>query len=112
MWTNVTPPGGGPPPHYHLNEDEWFFPLEGRPEFFLDGKWTQVPLGTAVYAPVGSIHSFRNAGDETMRMLIQTAPGGFENFFDRCAAVFAGGGELDMDRIVTISAEFGIHYVN
>jgi hypothetical protein len=22
MWTEITPPGGGPPPHYHLNEDE------------------------------------------------------------------------------------------
>jgi hypothetical protein len=21
MFTAVTPPGGGPPPHYHLNED-------------------------------------------------------------------------------------------
>jgi mannose-6-phosphate isomerase-like protein (cupin superfamily) len=30
MWTEVTPPGGGPPPHYHLNEDETFRVLEGR----------------------------------------------------------------------------------
>jgi len=25
LWTEITPPGGGPPPHYHLNEDELFF---------------------------------------------------------------------------------------
>jgi hypothetical protein len=24
LWTEITPPGGGPPPHYHLNEDELF----------------------------------------------------------------------------------------
>jgi hypothetical protein len=27
MWTEITPPGGGPPPHYHLNEDETFHVL-------------------------------------------------------------------------------------
>jgi len=27
LWTEITPPGGGPPPHYRLNEDELFFGL-------------------------------------------------------------------------------------
>jgi mannose-6-phosphate isomerase-like protein (cupin superfamily) len=30
MWTGTLLPGGGPPPHYHLNEDEAFRVLEGR----------------------------------------------------------------------------------
>ena len=53
MWTEVTPPGGGPPPHYHLNEDEWFFPLEGHVEFLKDNAWTEVPIGSAVFMPRG-----------------------------------------------------------
>jgi hypothetical protein len=28
MWTGITHPGGGPPRHYHLNEDETFFIIE------------------------------------------------------------------------------------
>src|SRR5438552_722863 len=51
MFTAVTPPGGGPPPHYHKLEDEWFLVLEGRASFFRDGKWEEVPPGTAVFMP-------------------------------------------------------------
>jgi Cupin domain len=45
MWTEVTPPGGGPPPHYHLNEDEAFHVLEGRVAFFSGGEWHEVGPG-------------------------------------------------------------------
>ncbi len=110
MFTDVTPPGGGPPPHHHLNEDEWFYVLEGRAEFFRDGVWTEAPVGTAAYMPRGVVHSFRNPGDKPLRMLVQTAPSGFEVFFARCAEEFAKPGPPDMKRIVEISAEYGIHY--
>jgi len=30
---NMTPPGGGPGPHYHDHEDEWFYIVEGRDNF-------------------------------------------------------------------------------
>ena len=110
MFTLVTPPGNGPPIHYHENEDEWFYPLDGRVEFYQDGRWAEVPIGSAVFMPRRVVHAFRNAGDTPLRMLIHTAPAGFERFFARCAEVFAGLGELDMQRIIDISAEHGIHY--
>src|SRR5207244_11049368 len=47
MWTAVTRPGGGPPPHYHLNEDETIHVIDGRLAFFLNGKSNEVgPGGT------------------------------------------------------------------
>ena len=61
--------------------------------------------------PRGSVHSFRNPNDEPLHMLIQTLPGGFENFFADCAEEFARGGPPDMDKIVEISARYGIYYV-
>ena len=111
MFTDITPPGGGPPPHYHLNEDEWFLVLEGRAEFFKDNAWVEVPTGTAVFMPRGVVHSFRNAGTTPLKQLIQTAPSGFEVFFARCSEEFKRPGGPDMKRIVEISAEHGIHYV-
>lgn len=111
MWTETTPPGGGPPPHYHLNEDEWFFPLEGRVEFYHEGAWNEVPTGTAVFMPKGVVHTFRNCGTGPLKMLIQATPAGFETFFARCAGEFAKPGPPDMERIVAISAEHGIHFV-
>ena len=111
MCIDVTPPGGGPPPHYHLNEDEWFFPLEGEVEFLLNGEWQAVAVGTAVFVPRGTVHTFRNVGSGYLKVLVQTTPSGFEIFFERCAAEFAKPGPPDMARITDIAAEHGIHFV-
>ena len=110
MFVNVTAPGGGPPPHRHEHEDEWFYVLEGRAEFFQDGVWTEVPAGTSVFMPRGSVHAFRNAGDTPLRQIIHTAPSGFETFFARIAEEFNREGGPDMERVVGISGEFGISY--
>jgi quercetin dioxygenase-like cupin family protein len=105
-----TPPGSGPPPHWHDREDEWFLVLDGQAEFFKDGAWTPVPTGSAVFAPRGSVHAFRNAGDTMLRQLIHTSPSGFEDFFTRMAGEFHRDGGPDMARVVEISAGFGIHF--
>ena len=110
MWTNVTPPGGGPPPHYHEREDEWFWPLSGPAEFLVDGQWKQVPAKTAVFMPRGSVHAFRNPKAEPLEMLIQTMPGGFDEFFQECALEFGREGPPNMQRIIEISAGYGIYY--
>ncbi|MEM1203198.1 MAG: cupin domain-containing protein [Acidobacteriota bacterium] len=112
VFTAVTPPGSGPPPHRHEREDEWFFPLEGRVEFFLDGQWQEVPVGGVVFAGRGSVHTFRNVGTTPLKMLIHTSPAGFETYFERCAEEFAKDGPPDMERIVQISLEHGLQFVD
>jgi len=109
--TIIAPPGDGPPLHFHENEDETFLVQEGRCSFYADGQWGEVPPGTVVFAPKGSVHSLKNVGDGPMRVLVSAAPSGFEIFFARCAEAFAKPGGPDMARIVEISAEFGIQYV-
>jgi quercetin dioxygenase-like cupin family protein len=111
LWTEITPPDGGPPPHYHLNEDEFFFVQEGKMAFLQDGQWEQVERGGVAFMPRKSVHTFKNVGDAPSKMLIATTPAGFEIFFARCAEEFAKSEGPDMERIVAISAEHGIHYV-
>ena len=110
MFTLVTPPGSGPPPHVHANEDEWFLVLEGEAEFFKDGSWLAVSVGTAIFAPRGVEHAFRNVGQTPLRMLLHTAPSGFEEFFARSAEEFAKPGEPDMAALVQIAGEHGITF--
>ena len=110
MFTAITPPGGGPPPHIHANEDEWFHVLEGRAEFFLDGVWTEAGPGTTVYMPKNSFHTFRNIGDGPLKQIIHAAPAGFEVFFGRCAAEFEKGGPPDFPALMAIAAEHGISF--
>ena len=112
MWTEITPPGGGPPLHYHENEDEWFWPISGSAEFFIGNKWTLVPAKTAVFAPRRSVHAFRNPNSEPLEMLIQTIPGGFDKFFSECAAEFKKNSQPNMDLVVEISARHGIYFVD
>jgi oxalate decarboxylase/phosphoglucose isomerase-like protein (cupin superfamily) len=111
MFTEVTPPGGGPPPHFHDFEDEWFFPLDGRVEFFLNGQWTEAAPRSVVSAPRDVVHAVRSPGDQPLTMFIQTAPAGFEEFIRRCAVEFARPGGPETSRIASSSAEHGIHFV-
>lgn len=112
QWIETTPPGVGPPQHYHKNEDENFHVLEGNVEFFHDGKWAAATPGTTVFIPKGEVHAFRNSGTTPLKMLITTMPSGFETFFTRCAEEFAKPGGPDMPRIMDIAGEHGIHFVN
>jgi mannose-6-phosphate isomerase-like protein (cupin superfamily) len=106
----VTPPGGGPPPHCHELDDEWFYVIEGKVEFFVNGTWTEAGPGQCAFLPKGVPHTFRNIGDTPLRMLLHTAPAGFETFFARMAELFHAEGGPDMDEVVRISAEHGITY--
>jgi mannose-6-phosphate isomerase-like protein (cupin superfamily) len=111
LFTDITPPGGGPPLHFHLNEDEWFVVLDGRVSFYLEGKW-QEPLtaGHLVFAPRGVVHTFKNVGDGPLKLLVTASPSGFETFFRRCHDEFEAPGGPDMERILAIAADHGIQF--
>lgn len=107
----VTPPGGGPPPHCHENEDEWFLVKEGRIELWSGGEWKEVPAGTVIFLPRGVPHTYRNCGDAPLRILVHAAPAGFEIFFERMAGIFAAPGGPDMQMIGEAAAEHGIRFL-
>ena len=110
VWLETTPPNGGPPLHFHINEDETFHVLEGRVAFFQDSHWEEVGPGGSAFLPRGELHTFQNVGDTPARMLLSTIPAGFDLFFSRCAEEWAKDGGPDMARIFQIAAEHGIHF--
>ena len=57
------------PPHRHA-EDEIFFVLEGKAEFFLNGKTRVAQPYTSFYCPPNSLHGIRNAGSDTLKYLV------------------------------------------
>ncbi len=108
MFEAITPPGGGPPPHRHDREDEWFLVMEGQAEFLSDGVWKSAGPGAAAFIPRGAVHTFRNAGDTPLKMLVHTAPAGFETFFANCANEFAKEGGPEMEKIFALASDHGI----
>jgi len=74
-------PGGGPPPHVHSREDESFYLLKGTLALQVGGKALNASAGDFIHIPRGTVHSFKNAGEETAKMLVVATPAGLENFF-------------------------------
>ncbi|HLY43881.1 MAG TPA: cupin domain-containing protein [Terracidiphilus sp.] len=103
----TSPPGGGPPPHAHENEDEIFYVLEGNYEFLQNGKWSRVEPGEAVCGMRGSIHTFRNAGHTEGRMLIFITPAGLERYFEEISPLAM---PWDLAQLLDISERFGISF--
>ena len=78
----IVPPGGGPPPHIHTNEDETFYVVEGRCEFLLGDATVTASAGDFVSVPCGAVHRFHNASDELARLILTFTPAGIERFFE------------------------------
>ena len=81
VFVETTPPGGGPPPHKHLREEEVFTVLEGRYEFYLDGKWTPMEVGVSRFSPRDTFHAFHNVGEGPGRIMLTTTRGGIDDYF-------------------------------
>jgi len=56
-------------PHSHEGH-ECFFVLEGKAEFFLDGKTRVVGPQTALYCAPQSLHGIKNVGDGELKYLV------------------------------------------
>src|SRR3712207_1263608 len=78
---NLTAPGGGPPPHVHTREDEFWYVLSGTFEIRLGDEVHAVGPGGFAYAPRGTFHNFRSTAETPSRILVGFTPGGMEGFF-------------------------------
>lgn len=74
------PKDQGPPPHDHP-WDEAYYIIDGDVWFLVDTKEQVFSTGDFVYAPGGTVHSFRGAGDKPARVLVFDAPATAEGFF-------------------------------
>ena len=74
-------PGGGPPLHVHSREDESFYLQQGTLALQVGGKALNASAGDFTYIPRGTVHCFKNVGEETAKMLTLATPAGLENFF-------------------------------
>jgi quercetin dioxygenase-like cupin family protein len=111
-------PGGGPPPHIHINEDESFYVLEGVFELLIGTRLLRAERGTFALVPRGTIHRFRCIGDRPGRLLITFTPGGIEEFFRAAGSPAVGDGPpppIDAEEIARTEAaaeRYGLRVVD
>ncbi len=116
MFEAIVPPGGGPPPHIHRQEDETFYVLEGEITFQVGEETVVAGPGTFVNMPTGNPHAFKNESEQTAKMLISYAPAGLEEYFFEVGQPFDG--ELppkptkeEIDRLLAAAPRYGIEFV-
>jgi quercetin dioxygenase-like cupin family protein len=78
---NLTAPGGGPPPHIHSREDEFFYVLDGTFEIRIGDELHALGPGGFAFVHRGTVHNFRNTAETASRILVGFTPGGIEGFF-------------------------------
>lgn len=66
----TVPPAGGPAPHLHRLEHESLYVLQGTLDVVIDDKRALAAAGDFVHIPCDTMHSFRNIGDTTARVLL------------------------------------------
>jgi mannose-6-phosphate isomerase-like protein (cupin superfamily) len=70
---NLVP--GGPPLHMHLNQEEWFYVMEGQVAFIVGDKRATLNAGESILAPRRVPHTFSSLVPAS-HMLIGFAPAG------------------------------------
>src|SRR5919106_1634462 len=73
---NLTAPGGGPPPHVHTHEDEFFFVLDGTFEIRIGEDLLSLAAGGFPYVPRRTAHNSPNPGEPPSRLLVGFPPAG------------------------------------
>jgi len=101
---DVVPPGGGPPLHVHLKENEAYYVLEGEFEIVCGEDTVRGGAGTFVHGPRGVPHRYRNVGSTPGRMLFAFTPAGIEAFFMELGSQK----ELNPPLMMEIAAKYGI----
>ena len=102
----VVPPGGGPPLHIHLNENETFYVLEGSCTFYLGEEKIVARPGDFVNIPIGTHHCFRNESKEPVKLVLTFTPAGIEKFFEETLEEAADPTQPPPDNIAEVSARY------
>ncbi len=95
--------------HFHHNEDEYSYVLEGTLGALLGENVVEADPASWVFKPRGEWHAFWNAGDTPCRIIEVISPAGFENYFREVAQVFAEAeGTPDLARFAEVNERYDL----
>ena len=111
VFEDIVQPGQGPGRHIHKDQDETFLFEEGQFDVEIDGVRHHMKPGDVGFVPRGSVHAFKNVGDQPGRLrYIMTPAGSFEamvrELFD-----LAGGGQPDVAAMARVALAHGQEFV-
>jgi mannose-6-phosphate isomerase-like protein (cupin superfamily) len=71
---NCLEPGQVQKPHDHVDQDKFYFVVEGTGNFWLGEEKVEAGVGEVVWAPAGMVHGVANEGELRLTLLVGIAP--------------------------------------
>jgi mannose-6-phosphate isomerase-like protein (cupin superfamily) len=106
-----TAPLSGPPLHFHIIENEWFYVLEGEHDFQIGNERLRLRPGASVLAPKLIPHTWVNVGGCSGKMLTVAQPAGrLEEFFSEFGE-FVSRGRLDPGQLGQVFEKYAMKVV-
>ena len=114
LFESIIPPGGGPPPHIHLRESEYYYVLAGELEIMGAGETFLAGVGTFVNIPKGTLHRFKNVGTAPAKLLLFFTPAGIEGMFFAVGQPVTPGlsaappDAAEIAKLLAVAPEYGV----
>jgi quercetin dioxygenase-like cupin family protein len=109
--TCLEPGFAGPPLHRHETLHDMFYVLEGTLTLRLGDDEREAGAGTFACVPPGVAHTFRNAGESSVRFLNFNTPSGFEHYMRDLAEAASSGEPLTPEAIGRVASRYDIQVV-
>jgi mannose-6-phosphate isomerase-like protein (cupin superfamily) len=100
----IAPRALAAPLHYHHNEDEYSYVLEGELGALLGDEVVTAGPGTWVFKPRRQWHTFWNAGEKPCHIIEVLSPAGFENYFREVASAWG-----NLERFREVNRKYSLH---
>src|ERR1700712_5404819 len=114
LFENVAPSNSRTPIHFHSDDDETFFMLEGEMTVIVSGEERLLRVGDSVFLPRQIPHQLLNISADSARYLLLCTPSGFEGFLAAGGHLLSPGAEpkplseKDIERMKDAAPRFGI----
>jgi quercetin dioxygenase-like cupin family protein len=86
---------GGPARHFHRNQDEWFYVMEGEYIVEVGDERFHLTAGDSAFSPRRVPHAWAHVGDGTGRIAFAVSPAGELEAFFRELSTIRGMAPLD-----------------
>ena len=111
VFEDVVRPGAGPARHFHRDQEETFFVLDGRFDFEIDGTLFHAGTGDIAVVPRGAVHAFKNVGQDHGLLRYMFTPAGESEAMFRAFLAAAMQEPLTVEIMNEIAMNYGQTFV-
>ena len=101
--------GIAPPPHFHPNEEQFIYVLEGKFDLILDGSEAIATPGDLIRLPRGIPHGIFNKSEETNKCLFWVSPA--RKLYDLFWGIHNLGPTANPAEVVELSAKHEVDFL-